>query len=266
MFARTFRTIRRSVAPRWLTDGEGGLVGYALDLMKDALAQRTYLGLLARLPQNDPLGLTTAPPDALVQMSRDRRVFRGIFDTDQQFAVKLRNWRTPRRTAGAAFTLLSQLHAYVGTASGVSFRTVDNSGNWYARSAAGVETSSLAMGNWNWDGDTAAWSRFWVIIYPGTLWPVTTQRWGTTGAVWGSAPNLWGSTAITPEQVVTLQAIVNDYKPAGTTCVSIILASDLASFNPASPEPDGLWGRPHKIVGGVVVPSRLTTARYLEGV
>ncbi len=264
MFERTFRTVRRYVAPRWLTEGEGGLVGYALDLVKDAFAQRAYLGLLARLPQNDPLGLTTAPPDALVQMCRDRRVYRGIFDTDQQLAVKLRNWRTPRRTAGAAFTLLAQLHAYVGTANGVSFRTVDVAGNWYSRSATGVETFSLANGNWNWDNNPAAWSRFWVIIYIGTLWPVTTMKWGT-GAVWGATPNLWGSTAITQEHVATLQAIVNDYKPGGTVCQNIILAADPASFNPASPEPDGTWGKPYKLTGGVAVPSRLATARYLDG-
>ena len=123
----------------------------------------------------------------------------------------------------------------------------------------------LATGNWNWDNRPTAWSRFWVVIYTGTLWPVTTQRWGTTGAVWGSAPNLWGSTAITQEQVATLQAIVNDYKPAGTVCQNIILASDPASFNPATPEPDGSWGKPNKISGGVAVPSRLATARYLDG-
>lgn len=262
MFQRTFRTIRRSLAPRWLTDDEGGKVGYALDLIKDAFAQRAYLGLLARLPQNDPLGVTTAPLDALTAMGRDRRVIRGLFDTDAQFALRLRNWLTDRRTAGAPFTLLKQLHAYTGTQNGVSFRLVDNSGNWYSRSSAGVETASLATGNWNWDGDTAAWSRFWVIIFTGTLWTAGTT-WGSS--TWGATDRMWGST-MTAEQVRTLQAIVNDWKPGFAQCTNIVLAFDAASFSVSAPEPDGTWGKQYKYSGGVAVPSRLATARYQDGV
>jgi hypothetical protein len=65
--------------------------------------------------------------------------------------------------------------------------------------------------------------------------------------------------------VRALQSIVADWKPAGTRCVNIILAFDPASFNPASPEPDGNWGKWTKKVAGVAVPSRLATARYLDG-
>ena len=262
MFQRTMRTIRSSIAPRWLTDGEGGLVGYALDLVKDAFLERARLGLLARLPQNDPLGTTTAPTDALTAMGRDRRVVRGIFDTDVQFAARLKTWLTERKTSGAPFTLLRQLHAYLGTGNGVSLRVVDNSGNWYTRSSAGVESSSLATANWNWDGNTAAWSRFWVIIYPGTLWTAG-ATWGSS--TWGATDRMWGST-ITGEQARTLQAIVNDWKPGFATCVNIILALDAASFNPAAPEPDGLWAKQYKYSIGTAVRSRLATARYEDGV
>lgn len=264
MFAQTYRTIRKSLAPRWLTEGEGEKVGYALDLIKDAFAQRAYLGLLARLPQGNSLGTATAPPDALAAMGRDRRVVKGIGESDTSYALHLRNWLNDRRTAGNPFTLLRKLSDYTGTTNGVSFRTVDNSGNWYSRSATGVETSSLATGNWNWDGNTAAWSRFWVIIYPGTLWTSTSQTWGAAGS-WAGAISNWGSTAITSEQVKTLQALVTDWKPGGTACVNIILALDPASFNPASPEPNGTWGKSYKYVAGVAVPSRLATARYLDG-
>lgn len=264
MFPKTFRTIRTSLGPRWLTDEEGGLVGYSLDLIKDAFLQRAYQGLLARLPQNDPLGLTTAPPDALAAMGQDRRVYRGIFDTDAQYALKLRNWLVDRPTQGNPFTLLRQLHGYTGTANGVSFRTVDDSGNWYSRDANGNESALLAQANWNWDNRPAGtWSRFWVIIYPGTLW-LNGPAWGAPGA-WGDLGRTWGGT-ITGEQARTLQAIVNDYKPGGTTCVNIILAFDAASFNPATPEPDGNWGKLYKISGGVSVSSRLATARYIPGV
>ncbi len=49
-----FRTSRVKLAPRWLTEGEGGLLGYALDVVKDAFVERVRLGLMARLPENEP--------------------------------------------------------------------------------------------------------------------------------------------------------------------------------------------------------------------
>jgi hypothetical protein len=256
MFPRTFRTLRKFLAPRWLTEGEGGLVGYALDLVKDAFLQRLYQGHLARFPQNGPNG-ETAPTDALTAMGRDRRVIRGIFETDAQYALRLITWLDERKTTGNPFTLMRQLHAYTGTANGVSFRTVDVNGNWYSRSATGVETSSVDLGNWNWDGDTAQWSRFWVIIYPGTLW-VAESTWGS--GVWGDTTGTLGSTA-TPEHAASLRAIVADWKPAGTTG-EIILALDPVSFSPAAPEPDGTWGKWYVYSGTDAVPSRLATARY----
>lgn len=256
-FARTFRTLRRFLAPRWLTTGEGELVGYSLDLVKDAFIERLYQGHLARFPES-------APEDALVAMGRDRRVVRGLFETSAEYAARLRTWLIERRAAGNPYTLMRQLAAYLG--SGSSFRTVDNRGNWYSRDEDGVETASLVTENWDWDGDTSRWSRFWVIVYPPTgLWNTTRDDWGDVGLDWNGADLAWGCT-ITPEQAATLRFLVNDWKPAGTRCVNIILAFDPASFDPGSPEPDGLWGRWSKTVNGVRVASRLSTARYLAGV
>ncbi len=264
---KTFRALRSKIAPRWLTEGEGGLVGYALDLMRDALLERVRLGMLARFPQQDANG-TPGPADALTSMGRDRRMVRGLDETDTTYAARMKDWLTDRRTAGNPYTLMKQLHAYTGTAHGVSFRTVDNSGNWYSRSSAGVETASINLDNWDWDTDTGVrWARFWVIIYAGTLWEAEPFDWGDgDDPDWGDDPATegFGSTA-TQDHVRTLQAIVADWKPAGTRCNHIILAFDPASFDPATPEPDGEWGNWHKIVAGESVPSRLDTARYING-
>lgn len=247
------------MGPSWLTDGEGGLVAYTLDLLKDAAIKRLVLGLRARFPQDpiDPTGQTTAPADALVALGRDRRVFRGIFETDAQYAARLVTWLDERKTAGNPFTLMRQLHAYTGTTHGVSFRTVDVNGNWYSRAADGTETSSVKQANWNWDGDTARWSRFWVIVYPGTLWAAE-GLWGSAGT-WGDTPSGTIGATVTPEQATSLRSIVADWKPAGTRG-DVILAFDAASFNPASPEPDGHWGKWY--FGADAPQSRLSTARY----
>jgi hypothetical protein len=253
-----FRTVRRFLGPsRFTTDGESGLVGYALDIMKDGFVERVRQGLLARFPQNDATGAATAPPDALVAMGRDRRVARGIFDTDVTYAARLRLWLDDRRTSGNPFTLMRQLAGYTGAGT-VSFRTVDNSGNWYARDAAGVETSSLKLANWNWDGSSALWSRGWVIIYPGTLW--TAEGTLGDGTLYGDAVGTIGTTA-TQEQAATLHSLVTDWSPAGTQ-IEIIVSFDPAAFNPASPEPNGLWRAFYKYVANTAVASRLSTARY----
>lgn len=257
-----FRTSRKKLGPSWLTSGEGELVGYALDLVRDAFMQRLFLGLLSRFPQQDPNG-TAGALDALVSMGRDRRVIRGINESDAAYALRQKSWLDDRKRAGNPFMLMKQLAAVCGPLP--SFRTVDASGNWYSRAADGTETSSLATANWNWDGDPARWARFWVVIYPNGLWVTTVDDWGDVGLKWGATDHTWGST-ITPNEVAILRAVVSDWMPGGTRCINIILSPDGAAFDPTAPDPDGLWGRWSKNVGGVRVASRLATARYLEGV
>ncbi len=261
---KTFRALWKHTVPSWLNEGEGGQVGFTLSLLKDAFMNRVYLGFLAGYPQNGPNG-ETAPPDALIRIGQDRRCIRGIFETDAEYAYRLTQQLVERQTAGNPFTLMRQLHAYTGSNHGVSFRTVDVAGNFYSRSSSGVETASLATGLWDWDAEPSTkWSKFWVIIYPGTLWSATTDEWAD-GGTWGDPDHVWGIADMTPEHATSLRAIVNDWKPDGTRCQNIIVAFDPASFDPSAPEPDGLWGHWSKVVAGVRVPSRLSTARYLAG-
>lgn len=260
MAATSFRLIRKALAPRWLTEGDGGLVGYSLDLVKDAFVRRLELGHLARFPL---LGGVTAPPDALDVMGRDRRVVPAISETDAAFAARLITWLDDRRTAGNPFTLMARLAEYTGPLP--SFRTVDVRGNWYSRAADGTETALVQQGNWDWDGDgPARWARFWVIVYPNGLWAETPQEYGD-GSTWGEEGHVYGVT--TPaEHVQTMRFLVRDWKPAHARCVNIIAAFDPASFDPASPEPDGTWEHWGTDDGGVRVPSRLDTARFFAGV
>jgi hypothetical protein len=257
--ATTFRTASKFLGPPWLVnDGaESTLVQYSLDVMLDAFLERMRLGLHARLP--DTADLVTG---ALELLGRDRRTIRGIDETDPTFAGRLKNWLVDARRRGNPFAMMQKLSEYIGA--GSSFRTVDARGNWFSRSATGVETYTLNTGNWNWDSavpSSPQWSRFWVIIYPGTRWTITPEEWGM-GSTWGTIGNSWGTT-MNESEVAAVRQIVTEWKPAGTTCVDVILAFDPASFSPAAPEPDGTWGKWYKYVLGVAVPSRLQTARYL---
>lgn len=259
--AGNFRKSRKRLAPRWLTEGEGELVGYSLDVVKDAFIERLRLGFLARLPENGPNG-ETAPVDALEAMGRDRGLKRGLSNTDAEYAERLKNWLNVWKTAGNPYTLMGQLAAYLGPLP--SFRTVDVRGNWYSRDADGTESAILDEGNWDWDGaDLARWSRFWVVIYPNGLW-TSVDDWADTDLDWAEADHTWGTTA-TNEHVAGVKSIIQDWKPAGTRCVDIIIALDSASFDPSTPEPDGTYGRWSKTVDGIRVASRLSTARYWGG-
>lgn len=265
-----FRVARKKLAPSWLTTGEGELVGYALDTLKDAIAERTRLGLLARFPQNDPTGQTTAPDDALAATGRDRRIIRGINETSQGYAVRLIRWLDDWKTAGNPFALMGQLAGYTGH--GPAFRTVDVRGNWYSVDADGNKLVLINQANWDWDADPYAlgkWARFWVVIYPNGLW-LPGPKVGDPGFAIGAPAQTIGSTA-TSDQVASVRAIVSDWKPAGTRCVNIILAFDNTSFDPTTARdgaglPDGTWRFGFKTTGTRYVPARLSTARYWDGV
>lgn len=261
--ATRFRNLRSKLGPpRFTSEGEAGLIGYALDLVADAYIQRVYEGLLARFP-------STAPSDALPLLGRDRRVRRGRNESDASYRARLLRWLDDRRAWGTPFAMLQKLAEYMGDGHGVSMRLVTDRGSWYSRDANGAESYVLDAGNWDWDGSPATeWARFWLIIYPGTLW-TPTPAWGTVGTTWGSTPFSWGSTA-TGDEVASIRAIVDEWKMAGSRCVSIIIAFDPASFDPASlpgaPNmPDGTWHQPSKNVAGTQVPNRLGTAIYWNG-
>ena len=269
-----FRHLRRFLGPRWLTQDENGNpdpAGYVLDYMKDGFMERLRQGLYASLPQNDPSGQTTAPPDALEAMGRDRRVIRGIGETDQSYAVRLKRWLDDRRRAGNPFMLMQKLAEYTGP--GPAFRVVNARGSWYSRAADGTETALLKQENWDWDGEPVdsqgrlRWSRFWVIVYPNGLWETSPHELGAPSApAWGSftLADTIGTTA-TQEHVATLRHLVSDWKGEHDRCVNIIIALDPDSFDPNSSEPDGHWGTHSRYVDGVRVRTRLATARYFRG-
>ena len=78
-----FRVARKWLGPAWLvSNGDSELVGYVVDVVRDAFVERLRHALLFRFPQQDPTG-TPAPDDALAAIGRDRRITRGLFEIFQ---------------------------------------------------------------------------------------------------------------------------------------------------------------------------------------
>jgi hypothetical protein len=273
--ASRFRRAFRYLMPSWLTTGEGEQVHFSLGIVIDAFAERWRQGVLARFPGY-------APPDALAAIGRDRKLIRGLGESDEDYAARLVTWLSKHRVRGNPYALLEQVQAYLQAA--VRVRTVDVRGNWYTREFDGVESAVLAAGNWDWDArDASRWSSFWLIIYPAGA----TDPWAITPLTIGDA-NLWGGTVgkfdglgnlkdppltvgttAEPEHISKIRTIVREWQPDGTRCEWIIIAFNSSSFAPteaAEPLPNpGTWGKWGKLSGSDYVRARSGTHRYWRG-
>lgn len=257
----SFRALGQQISPPWMMNGatdvsDGAKVYWTHLAMLDHQSERARLGLLERFPD-------FATDDAIPYLCRDRRVIRGFAEQRPSINARLKLWRQSWALAGNAFGLMNELRAYL-TGFPVRIRTVDNSGNWYTTETDGTQSYQWNLANWDWDGVTSSWSRFWVIIYVGT-----TGLWTDEG-VWGDDSDLWGDGGVwglnaTADQISAIREIVRQRKPGGTSEAWTIIAFDDSSFSPASPEPDGSWGPWGKAGGGSQVESRLASARYVDG-
>lgn len=263
---KVFRQIFRALVPHWLSKGDGERVLFSLGATMDAYLERVRQASLASMP-------SYAPPDALAPMGRDRGIVRGWNEPSDVYAARLLLWLDSHKGRGNPWALMDQLRGYLGV--DMMIRTVDTRGTWCTRAADGTRSYSLDQDNFYWDSsyENTDFTRFWVILYPpSSLW-VQNPEWGDAdlfGGEWGLAgdTSTWGSSA-TLDQVRSVRNIIAEWKPFGSRCVNIIVAFDPDSFDPASPGgapmPNGSWGSPAKLVGGVWVPSRLSTAIYWDG-
>lgn len=255
-----FRASLQKIAAPFLLLGDGGTFLDVLGTAIDAHARAALEGSRAWLP-----GL--APDDALPYIGRDRRIVRGFAESPNSYVGRLVRWLDDWKKAGNAYAMMRQLRGYLSPFA-VRIRVVNNGGTWYTLNADGTTEyrRTKPAPNWNWDGATSAWSRFWVILYPpAELWEPSSPL--GSGGVLGEGRTI-GTTA-TREQVATVRALVRQWKPAGSRCPYIIIAFDPASFDPEGPPgpplPDGDWKRHGKGGSGPRVRGRLATARYWKG-
>lgn len=254
---QTFRdTILRS-CPRWLRRHWGSRLLYAIGTHFDALIDLTAAGVRARYPGY-------SPPDGVAAIGRDRQIRRGFDEPLESYIARLLGWIPARKTRGNPYTLMRQLHGYF-TGHSVRIRTVNNAGAWHTIHHDGTLEFHPPNGNWDWDGETDPWSRFWVILY------VPTSLWGPDG-VWGS-PGVWGDGGVwglsaTHEQARTVAAIINEWKPPHSVCAGVIVCWDMFAFDPTDPAmsagfPTAEWGRAGKDDGfGNYVMARPSWARF----
>lgn len=257
----TFRDTLHFRAPPRLRRFFGSRLLYAFGVHMDAFGDAVVAGVKARFPNlytNETLGI----------IGRERGIRRGPAETDTGYAARLENWFETHRRRANPYSLMRLLQAHL-TPHLVPMAVVNNSGCWYTMASDGTP-GYHATSAWNWDGNTARWSRYWLILYPpNTLWQPTDQ-WGA-GDNWGNntfgnpdTQVTWGSTAHRDE-VDQIRTLVAEWQAPHSRCQNIIVAWNDSVFDPAQtapPLPDGTWHNYAKIVAGSYVRSRDPSAIY----
>lgn len=205
MPVRTFRAWARDHAPTTLrgTWGEKfvGLFGFLFDAIVDA----NYEG-----GASASIEAPTFPDDALPYVGSERAIERYPSESTATYKERVQGAWVAWPQAGTLGGVLSQL------------------------TAAGFDAEIKEMKDWDWDGDAANWSRFWVVLH-NTGWNRTT--WGD-GRVWGEG--VWGCDA-PRDEVHALRRLLQKWKPAHVVCIVVAVLDEVTW---AAEQPDGTWGDP----------------------
>lgn len=176
----SFRRAIRAIAPPWLLGFVGERYLYTIGLFQDAFADTLGYSVLARFPQSGIAGI-------LPHLGRDRKLDRGPNESDDAFALRIKQARRIWRNAGGPWALMSQVQAYFSPTL-PTIRVVSNTqapdqatsiNVWYTLSPTGERTSGVTKMNtfgtdptawpvgWYWGDDdplNLRWWRFWVIV------------------------------------------------------------------------------------------------------
>lgn len=205
MAVRTYRKWAIDNAPTWLRGTWGGKLVETLGFLFDAIEETNFEAGAA-----GTLEAPTFPTDAIALIGSERNMERYTAETDDQYKARVQGAWVAWPQAGTTNGVLSQL------------------------TAGGFTAALKEMRDWDWDGDAANWSRFWVVV-AATGWSPT--HWGD-GRSWGEG--VWGADA-TAAEAATLIRIVRKWKPGHVVATIVVVLDDVAW---AAGQPDGTWGDP----------------------
>lgn len=269
---RTLRDLVRSIVPWWMQQTWGYGYFYSIAQLGDLLIQQAIESARLNFP-------SSSPDEALPYHGRDRGIRRGPAESRDSYVSRLLGWRTFAKKRGSAEAILRNVQDYfIGSPLGLpTVRLVTNKGTWFTIDPSSTISRVVSLpgpSNWDWDGHSESWDRFWIILYADECGfgdpPAPWDRDGTwgDGELWGNdGSSSWGSTA-SPDTVSAIRQRVADAQGDDQLCVSIIVSFDDTAFLPdgSGTLPDGLWGLHGKYDGsGNMVVARSTDAIYWDG-
>lgn len=156
----TFRDTMRSLCPPWLQNGLAEKILYSIGVHCDAFGDAVVAGVKQRFP-----GLYSF--DSLVKLGRERRIERGLHETDGAYAERLTKWLRDHRRRGGPYALLAQIYLhYKPNTFPIDLVYVAGSARFHM---APDGTVARDLVSWSPDSDTSKWARWWLFYYT-DLW------------------------------------------------------------------------------------------------
>lgn len=260
---RNLRHALKSLVPNWMADNPNGLnvtfaVLFAIALMGDLFIEAMTEGVFAAWPG---AGTTTSLP----LIGRSRGFIRGVAETDDAYAARLRAWLDTWPEAGSDALLVRLIQNYLG--GNLVVRAVDRRGKFTTIDSGGVITTTIDA-TWNFDATenperVGWWSDLWVIVYLDGRW-ATYASLSDAGwlAAWGTT--LTGTGHAVPAGIADdIKVILSVFKGAHSYVEALVFTTDTSIFVPGSlgvTYPDGRWGNWSRVSGGVEIPARATVS------
>lgn len=152
--ARTLRDMIRRVSPPWLQGTNGYKLLYSFGFVMDAILDSGYAAIKLKMP-----GLYDNSTLALI--GQERKLRRGLVETDESYALRLRRWWSAARGRGNPYEMIRQLQAYNDPGTGIQI--VYRSGRRFSLTS-GDAVAMDDLPGWNPNGTPALWATYTIIL------------------------------------------------------------------------------------------------------
>ena len=213
-----FRDLVKKVTPWWFRHGIAERFFYALGLVFDGLVDLAIQCLRLRFPGDNMRAL----PD----IAAERRLRQGKYETDEDFAVRLRTWLQAHLDRGGPYALLEQIHAYYRP-NNFDVYLYYATGSYFHMAEDGSIAHTIIEGT-----GAAAWAH-WYLVY---VWPTGLEDdglWSDPG-LWDDDPlGVWDYGNLTSAEAQDLRLIPQEWNAAHPDGTLILLGPT-----------DALWDLP----------------------
>jgi hypothetical protein len=156
---KTFRDTLEQIVPTWLLGYVGKRYLYAHSLLVDAFGDALLSGVQTRFPgyySNESLPI----------IGKERRILRGLSESDAAYAARLTQWLTDHAHRGSALAMLDQLYLHYQPD---TFRIVliARNGLTYDMAADGTITRYV-LSDWSPDATPDRWAQWWLFYFTDT--------------------------------------------------------------------------------------------------
>lgn len=217
-----------TIPPWWLRSKHTGALLESFGLLQDNAIESLGDGL--RLSQ--PLRCDSS---ALQHLARDRTI--RIYGTEpvDSKRQRLSQWWQLHRGFGSLFGQLDNIAPFFLPARPL-MRAVHQDGaggsaTWWTRNPDGSrEMHRQSPSNWDFDGETAQWSRYWIIIYRDADMTYPTPGTWDGGSAWNDG-TLWDG-GPNETQIADIVNGLKDAKSAHSQLHGVIMCNDPAELDP----------------------------------